>query len=87
MSWLTAFVVYFLIWWMVLFAVLPIGVRPDEAGDPAAGGWRGAPQRPRMGMKVLATTLISAVIFVGVWWLIQSEWLSFRSDWLAVQDH
>ncbi len=84
MAVVTAVVVYFLIWWVVLFAVLPIGVRPDADGVQTAGGWRGAPLKAQIGMKVLATTLISAVIFAGVWWLIESEYLSFRSGWLAV---
>ena len=42
MTWFTGIVVYLLVWWMVLFAILPIGTRPDVDGDPAAGGWRGA---------------------------------------------
>lgn len=84
MTLVTAVVVYLLIWWTVLFAVLPIGVRPDISGQETTGGWRGAPLRARMGAKVLATTLIAAVVFAGVWWVIQSEYLSFRSGWLAM---
>ncbi len=84
MTLVTAVVVYFLIWWTVLFAVLPFGVRPDSSGQETTGGWRGAPVRASMGRKVLATTVIAAVVFVGVWWVIQSEFLSFRSGWLAM---
>ncbi|WP_431281212.1 DUF1467 family protein [Humitalea sp. 24SJ18S-53] len=84
MTMLTAVVVYFLIWWTVLFAVLPVGVRPDSGGQETTGNWRGAPLAARIGAKMLATTLIAGVIFAGVWWLIQSEYLSFRSGWLAM---
>jgi hypothetical protein len=43
--------VYFLVWWTVLFAVLPFGVQPDEAGARESGGWRGAPRRPAIVSK------------------------------------
>ncbi len=86
MNTFTACVVYFLTWWVTLFAVLPFGVKPDDVGDPEQGGWRGAPQQPRMGRKLLATTLIAFVIFLGIWSLIQSDWLSFRAEWLAIPD-
>ena len=34
MAWTTAAAIYFIIWWVVLFAVLPFGVRnASEAGE------------------------------------------------------
>lgn len=78
MDWFTAAVLYALIWWVVLFAVLPVGTRPVADADEAAGGWRGAPQRPLLGRKVVATTLISLVLWAGGVALIRSPWLSFR---------
>lgn len=80
----TGIIVYLLIWWTALFCVLPIGTRPDVEGDPAAGGWRGAPVAANLGLKVLGTTLLSALLWLGVWWLVESEWLSFRSGILAL---
>ena len=38
MSWTTAIAIYFMIWWVVLFAVLPWGVRTQEESD--GGGHR-----------------------------------------------
>ena len=59
-----AFVVYFTIWWIVLFAVLPWGVRSqEEAGEIVPGSEAGAPAAPRLLLKALWTTLISAVVF------------------------
>jgi predicted secreted protein len=84
MTWFTGAVVYLLVWWTALFAVLPIGTRPDAEGDPAAGGWRGAPQRTLLGRKILGTTLLSAVIWLGIYALVESDWLSFREGWLAM---
>ncbi len=62
----TAIAVYFLIWWVVLFAVLPWGVHSqDEHGEVAPGTDPGAPALPRLGRKLLWTTLVSAVIFAA----------------------
>ena len=84
MSLFTGIIVYTLIWWTALFAILPIGVRPDTEGDPSAGGWRGAPERPMLLRKVVATTVVSAVLWLGVYALVESDWISFRSGWLAL---
>jgi len=74
----TAFVLFALIWWTVLFAVLPFGTKPVADAD-AATGWRGAPERPLMGRKVLATTAISVVIWAIAMLIIRSDWWSFRA--------
>ncbi len=78
--------VYVLIWWTALFAILPIGTRPDPEGDPASGGWRGAPERTLLLRKILATTVVSAVLWLGFYVLIESDWISFRSGWLALPE-
>ncbi|MBP0445682.1 DUF1467 family protein [Roseomonas sp. SSH11] len=83
MGWVAGTVVFFLVWWTVLFAVLPIGIRPDPEAA-AEGGWRGAPQHVRVLRIVLLTTLVSIVIWCGIEWLVRSDWVSFRSGWLAM---
>lgn len=80
MSWFSGVVVFVLVWWTALFAVLPIGVRSAEAPP---GGWRGTPERPLIAIKLAATTALAALIWLAIWLLIRSEWLSFRSGWLA----
>jgi predicted secreted protein len=82
MNWFTGLVVYVLIWWTVLFAVLPIGTTPVEDADERSG-WRGAPERPRLLMKVILTTLIAGVVWLGVWLLVTSDYTSFRHGWFA----
>ena len=74
----TAIVLYTLIWWTVLFAVLPVGTRPVAEADPDTG-WRGAPARPLMLRKLLATTLVSAVLWGVAMLIIRSDMWSFRS--------
>jgi predicted secreted protein len=86
LPWFTAFMLYVVIWWVVLFAVLPIGVRPVSDADAVPGRWRGAPERPYLGRKVLATTLLAGLVWAGAMLLIRSDWISFRSGWLAIHD-
>jgi predicted secreted protein len=66
MPWTTGLAIFFLIWWVVLFAVLPWGVRSQHEGGAVTPGTEpGAPSLPRLGRKLLWTTLVSAVLFVG----------------------
>lgn len=61
---------YFVIWWITLFAVLPFGIRSQhEAGDVVAGTEPGAPVLPGLLKKAVITSLIAAVIFAGVWYV------------------
>ncbi len=85
MDWFTGIIVYLLIWWTALFAVLPIGTRPMEDADPDAGGWRGTPARPLLGWKVLGTTALSAVLWLGVYGLVDSGLISFREGFWAYE--
>jgi predicted secreted protein len=60
----TAIAIFFLIWWVVLFAVLPWGVRSQhEGGEVVPGTDPGAPAIPRLKSKLLWTTLVALVIF------------------------
>jgi len=78
MGWVTGIVVYVLTWWITLFAVLPLWVIPAEGDDP--GHAAGAPQRPRMLLKVAVTTVVSALIWLGIYVLVSSPWFSFRES-------
>jgi predicted secreted protein len=56
--------IYFVIWWIVLFAVLPFGVRTQgEAGDVVPGTPESAPAAPRMLRTFAITTAVAAVVF------------------------
>lgn len=68
MSPITALAIYFLIWWVTLFAVLPFGVRQQEDDDRLSGNDPGAPVMPHILAKLIWTTLVSAAIF-GLFYL------------------
>ncbi len=58
---------FFVIWFVVLFAVLPFGVKSQqEAGDVVAGTDPGAPVAPRLLVKALWTTAIAVVVFAAL---------------------
>ncbi|WP_411035347.1 DUF1467 family protein [Shinella sp. BYT-45] len=70
MQFFSYFAVYFIIWWMTLFAVLPFGLKTQaEANDVVPGTVESAPARFRGGRVVLVTTLVSAVIY-GCWYVL-----------------
>ncbi len=68
--------VYAIIWWVVIFAVLPWGVHVPETHQP--GHATSAPERPMMWRKAAITTAISAVIWIGVYLIVQSDLLPMR---------
>jgi predicted secreted protein len=78
----TGFVLFTMIWMLVFFISLPIGIAPESDPD-AASGWRGAPKMPLVWRKVMLTTLVSVLLWGGAEYLIASDILSFRHGILA----
>lgn len=78
----TLLAIYFLIWWVTLFAVLPFGVRnQEEAGEVSPGTDPGAPALHRVWWKLLWTTLIASAIFGMLYAAYVNGLIPF--DWLA----
>ena len=78
MSWVTGLVVYILVWWVTLFAILPLWVTPSDADE--IGGASGAPRQPLMGRKIALTSLVAGVIWLGIYVVVSGPWLSFRGS-------
>ena len=78
MNWVEGVVVYVITWWLVIFCVLPIGVK--RAGEEHLGHDAGAPADPRLKFKALLTTAITTVIFIAIYLVVSSPYLSFRGD-------
>lgn len=76
MTWFGGIVVYVIVWWMVLFAVLPWGNRPPETPEP--GHATSAPEKPRLALKFAVTTGIATLVFLMIWWLFESDLISLR---------
>jgi predicted secreted protein len=70
-TWYNNLVAFIMIYMVMLFCVLPIGVKTSqEAGEEMLPGQAdSAPANPRLGFKFLLTFLISSVIF-GIYYVI-----------------
>jgi len=75
MNWFTGIASFVVIWWVVIFAILPWGVQPaeDEMGRRA-----GAPTNPRLGLKAMITTGVAAVLWGILYLIVSSDIWSFR---------
>jgi predicted secreted protein len=63
----TAIAIFFILWWLSLFLVLPWGVRSQhEEGEISPGTEPGAPALPRIAVKLIWTTAIAAVLFLAL---------------------
>jgi predicted secreted protein len=68
MSWTMGIALYFIIWWVMLFAVLPFGVHTQgDAGERILGTPESAPAAPKFRRILLTTTAVATAVFALVW--------------------
>jgi predicted secreted protein len=86
MSILSTIAIYFVIWWTVLFVVLPFGIRRQPDDEVAPGTDPGAPAVSGMALKLLWNTILSAVLFVIGVLIYRSGVVNIDqlSDWLGI---
>lgn len=71
---LTLAAIFFIIWWVLLFATLPFGLRTqDEAGDVAPGTVASAPAGRHM-RKVLLRNTLGAIVVFALFYLVVIVW-------------
>ena len=69
--------IYGIVWWLTLFVVLPFGVTTqEEVGNVEAGSAPSAPALPKIWQKMAITTVLSAIIFAGIYWAIVASGMS-----------
>jgi predicted secreted protein len=78
MGWVTGPAVYFILWWLVLFMVLPFGVRRHE--DDGQGYDAGAPVTPRIGLKMAITSVIALVLWLIVYYVERYGFISLTGN-------
>ena len=66
---ISGLVVFFLTWWIVIFMVLPWGLKRDEQGKP---------ENPQLKKKAIITTIITTLIWIVFDQLVRSDLISFR---------
>ena len=73
-------IVYVLIWWIIFFSVLPVGIQSNKEKfkEKIEGIDPGAPINPKIGKKFLITTLITSIIFIVIYYLVEFDLLNLR---------
>ena len=73
-------IVYVMIWWIIFFSVLPIGIQSNKEvfKEKIEGMDPGAPKNPNIAKKFFITTLITTVIFSLIYYLTKAELLNLR---------
>ncbi len=74
-------IVYVMIWWIVFFSVLPFGIQSNnktfkssiEGMDP------GAPNNPKIAKKFFITTIITSILFIVIYYLVNNDFLNLRN--------
>ncbi len=71
-------VIFVIIWWIVFFSLLPIDVNRNkktqiEGEDP------GSPENPKIIKKFIYTTIISSIVFLIIYYLVQYNYLNLRN--------
>jgi len=78
MSWFSAFAVFFIVWWTVLFATLPFGLKTqDEDNNVTLGTVPSAPHGPHMLKVVIRTTIVALLICACFYGLTKGLGYSF----------
>ena len=73
-------IIYVMIWWIVFFSMLPIGIKsnPPQVDKKFDGFDSGAPKNPDIGKKFLFTTLITSVIFSAIYYIVSNNYFNLR---------
>jgi predicted secreted protein len=75
MSFSSGLVVFFIIWWVAIFAVLPFGVKHPVAHEK--GMMPGAPLKPDFKKIIMRTTILTIVLWLFVDVLVETKIISF----------
>ena len=86
MGLVSGIVVFFMVWWTALFVVLPWGNRKSEVVE--LGNVASAPDKPNILKKFVITTLLTCVIWLIIYGLIEANVINFYdlAESMAIQD-
>tara|TARA_B100000965_G_scaffold78363_2_gene62305 strand:- start:3333 stop:3587 length:255 start_codon:yes stop_codon:yes gene_type:complete len=74
-------IIYVMIWWIVFFSVLPIGIQSNKEifKERIDGIDPGAPKNPKIAKKFLITTIITSILFIVIYYLSNNGFLNLRN--------
>ena len=70
-------IIYVLIWWIIFFSLLPIDVDRKHK-EMVEGVDKGSPENPKIVKKIIYTTIITSIIFIGIFMLVKYDYLNLR---------
>ena len=70
-------IIFVLIWWIIFFSLLPIDVDRKHK-EMVEGADKGSPENPRIIKKLIYTTIITLIIFIGIFMLVKYDYLNLR---------
>ena len=70
-------IVFVLIWWIIFFSLLPIDVDRKHK-EMVEGADKGSPENPKIIKKIIYTTVITLIIFIGIFMLVKYDYLNLR---------
>ena len=73
-------IIYVMIWWIVFFSMLPVGIqsKKEKFKEKIEGADPGAPNNPKIAKKFLITTIITSIIFIVIYYLVEIDLLNLR---------
>ena len=70
-------IIFVLIWWIIFFSLLPIDVERKHK-EMVEGADKGSPENPKIIKKIIYTTVITSIIFIGIFMLVKYDYLNLR---------
>ena len=70
-------IIFVLIWWIIFFSLLPIDVDRKHK-EMVEGVDKGSPENPRIFKKLIYTTILSSIIFIGILMLVKYDYFNLR---------
>ena len=70
-------IIFVLIWWIIFFSLLPIDVDRKHK-EMVEGADKGSPENPKIIKKIIYTSIITSIIFVGIFMLVKYDYLNLR---------
>tara|TARA_B110000967_G_C18734156_1_gene484192 strand:+ start:680 stop:934 length:255 start_codon:yes stop_codon:yes gene_type:complete len=73
-------IVFVCIWWIVFFSILPVGInsQTDKFIEKLHGNDSGAPKNPQIVKKFIVTTIITLILFFGIYYMVNNNYLNLR---------
>ena len=69
-------IIFVLIWWIIFFSLLPIDVDRKHK-EMVEGVDKGSPENPKIIKKIIYTTIITSIIFIGIFMLVKYDSVSY----------